>query len=118
MKEVKLGKDSDHTVKAYQAKDFESEEMQWKIEGVQHRWLIDAIHYVQNNPGNCGTCVLGAEISIWFLRPRARYARRARLIAAPRVSQGSLSWEDSVEKHVEDLKEAGIDCWYHAGRMD
>ena len=63
-----------------------------------------------------GSCVLGAGIEIWHVKPGARVAKPAVVIR--QVAQGNLSSSAAAEPAIEFLQEQGINARWNDGRMD
>src|SRR3990172_8276190 len=63
-----------------------------------------------------GTCVLGAGIAVRVIRKRARYPRTRILIDAP--FQGNVGSRKACERGLALLRAAGLDAFWHDGRMD
>ena len=63
-----------------------------------------------------GTCVLGAGIAIHVIPKRARYPRTRILIDAP--FQGNVGSRKACERGLALLRAAGLDAFWHDGRMD
>lgn len=63
-----------------------------------------------------GSCVLGAGIEVWAVKPRARVARP--VVVVRQVSQGNLSSAAAAEPAIQFLRQNGIDASWNDGRMD
>jgi hypothetical protein len=63
-----------------------------------------------------GTCVLGAGIEVWVVKPGARVARPEVLIR--QVAQGNVSSHAAAKPAIEFLREQGINARWNDGRMD
>ena len=63
-----------------------------------------------------GTCVLGAGIELWVVKPGARTAQPEVLIR--QVAQGNVSSHAAAKPAIEFLREQGISARWCDGRMD
>jgi hypothetical protein len=63
-----------------------------------------------------GTCVLGAGIEVWVVKPGGRIANPEVVIR--QVSQGNCSSYAAAEPAIEFLRENGINARWNDGRMD
>lgn len=70
--------------------------------------------------GDCGSCVVGAGISISFILKGKRKARKLQIIRAMDIcrAQGSVVWEDSKDIVLKVFEDAGIEVYYNWGTMD
>lgn len=69
--------------------------------------------------GDCGTCVLGAGISVPYKAPRSRTVRNLIVIGVPNTAaQGSTTWESSVREVIALLAARGVVARYEPGNMD
>jgi len=70
--------------------------------------------YGPGKPGDFGSCVLGAGLSVAYAPPRARYPRRKLVVGSPGQSDGSYC-VDAAQKFLEDH---GIRTEFEWGRLD
>lgn len=85
----------------------------------KHLWEARCKQYMTVY-GDCGSCVLGAGISINFIPKGKRTPRRLQVIRAMDIcrAQGSLVWEDSKDEVLRVFERAGIEVFYNWGNMD
>ena len=90
--------------------------------GVKTGNLLNEAKYIMhreweaNGYDDRGSCVLGAGIEIWVVKPGARVAKPEVVIR--QVAQGNLSSSAAAEPAIEFLREQGIDARWNDGRMD
>lgn len=63
-----------------------------------------------------GTCVLGAGVAVYVVPKGCRVDRRRILIDAP--FQGNVGSRIACTRALEHLRSAGLDVFWHDGRMD
>ena len=63
-----------------------------------------------------GTCVLGAGIEVWVVKPGGRIANPEVVIR--QVAQGNLSSHAAAKPAIEFLQENGVSARWSDGRMD
>ncbi len=63
-----------------------------------------------------GTCVLGAGIEVWVVKPGGRIANPEVVIS--QVAQGNVSSHAAAKPAIEFLREQGINARWNDGRMD
>ena len=63
-----------------------------------------------------GTCVLGAGIEVWVVKPGGRLAEPEVVIS--QVAQGNVSSHAAAKPAIEFLREQGINARWNDGRMD
>ena len=63
-----------------------------------------------------GTCVLGAGVEVWVVKPGGRIAEPEVVIG--QVAQGNLSSHAAAKPAIEFLRENGINARWNDGRMD
>ncbi len=63
-----------------------------------------------------GTCVLGAGIELWVVKPGGRIANPEVVIR--QVAQGNVSSHAAAKPAIEFLREHGINARWSDGRMD
>ena len=63
-----------------------------------------------------GTCVLGAGIELWVVKPGGRVANPEVVIG--QVAQGNVSSHAAAKPAIEFLAEHGIEARWADGRMD
>jgi hypothetical protein len=69
-----------------------------------------------NGREDAGTCVLGAGIEIWVVKPGGRIANPEVVIR--QVAQGNVSSHAAAKPAIEFLREQGINARWNDGRMD
>lgn len=106
-------------MKTYSASEFEDLRCSDAVLSAIENWS-KACEKSAKKFGNIGTCVLGAGIAVKVRPPRCRNYRVFLLIPSYQVCsyQGSMIWEDSVDRIISQLNKAGVDCYYKCGRMD
>jgi len=84
------------------------------IETANSLWCQRAEEYRQSGESD-GSAVCGAGIAIRTLFPRERKPQTRKILTAPYVMQGSLSWESSLSEILAFLEANGIECHYVEG---
>ena len=69
-----------------------------------------------NGREDAGSCVLGAGIEVWHVKPRARIAKP--LVVIRQVAQGNVSSHSASQPAIEFLREQGINARWNDGRLD
>jgi hypothetical protein len=69
-----------------------------------------------NGREDAGTCVLGAGIEVWVVKPGGRIANPEVVIR--QVAQGNVSSHAAAKPAIEFLREQGINARWNDGRMD
>lgn len=104
---------------AYQDADL-TDEFKTSVMFATAMWRNRAEKYYKAH-GDCGTCVLGAGIEIYYLAPRCRNPIKKMIIRAHDITpvQGSMVWEHDVQTVIDWLAANGIaDAHYNPGFMD
>ena len=104
---------NNHRVDAYTLNELvlgETHDLLKQAERIMHE------EHEANGFDDRGTCVLGAGIEVWHVKPGGRIANPTVVIR--QVVQGNVSSYAAAKPAIEFLREQGISARWNDGRMD